>query len=91
MGCHCFGNYRHLLVISKDGTFLNNGEFPALIGAYVTIPKALCGKSIDQTSAKCLEVVHIDTALRCMSIGSFKYALTFGDRVTRYNWCFGLK
>jgi hypothetical protein len=39
-GCQGFRNYRHLLYVSKDGTYINNGKFPTSIGAYTTIPKA---------------------------------------------------
>ncbi len=91
-GCHCFCNYWHLLSISKDGTYINNDKFPTSIGAYTTIPKAPCGKAIDRTSTKYLNVVHLDIAFGdCMSVGGFKYALIFVNRATRYNWCFGLK
>ena len=86
-GCRCFCNYWHLLSVSKDGTYIDNGKFPTSIGAYTTIPKAPCG-----TATKYLDVVHLDIAFGdCMSVGSFKYTLIFVDRATRYNWCFGLK
>ncbi len=39
-GCRRFWNYKHLIQSSKDGTFLDSGEFPASIGSYATIPKA---------------------------------------------------
>jgi hypothetical protein len=87
-GCHHFCNYRHLVHISKDGQFLDNGEFPVSIGAYATIPKAPQGKPLDRTSSKNLDIVHVGD---CMSVGGFKYALIFVDRATRFNWCFGLK
>jgi hypothetical protein len=91
-GCRGFQNYRHLISTTKDGSFIDNGKFPASIGAYTTIPKAPRGKLIDQTPSKYLDIVHLDIAFgNCMSIGGFKYALTFVDRATRYNWCFGLK
>jgi hypothetical protein len=91
-GCCCFCNYRHLVNTSKDGQFIDNGEFPASIGAYTTIPKAPRGKLIDRTPSKYLDIVHINIAFGdCMSVGGFKYALIFVDRAARYNWCFGLK
>jgi hypothetical protein len=90
--CCRFRNYRHLLVASKDGTFIDTGEFSVSIGTYATIPKASWGKPIDRTTVKFLDVVHIDIAFGdCLSIGGFKYALIFVDRVKRYNWCFSLK
>ena len=91
-GCRRFRNYRHLIHTSKDGHFLDNGEFPVSLGAYTTIPKAPRGKPIDRLPSKYLDVVHIDIAFGdCMSIGGYKYALIFVDRATRFNWCFGLK
>ena len=78
--------------MSKDGKFLDSGEFPASIGSYATIPKAARGKPIDCTLSKYLNIVHIDIAFGdCLSTGGYKYALIFVDRATCYNWCFGLK
>ena len=91
-GCRRFRNYRHLIHTSKDGHFLNNGEFPVSLGAYTTIPKAPRGKLINRLPSKYLDVVHIDIAFGdCMSVGGYKYALIFVDRATHFNWCFGLK
>jgi hypothetical protein len=39
-GCQQFCNNRHLLYVSKDGTYIDNGKFPTSIGAYTTIPNA---------------------------------------------------
>jgi hypothetical protein len=36
-GCCHFRNYKHLIQSTKDGLFVDNGEFPASIGAYATI------------------------------------------------------
>jgi hypothetical protein len=92
MGCQRFWNYKHLLAVSKDGTYISNGKFPTSIGAYTTIPKAPCAKAIDRTSSVNLNVVHLDILFGdCMSVGGFKYALIFVDTATRYNWYFGLK
>jgi hypothetical protein len=91
-GCCCFRNYRHLVAASKDGTFINTGEFPISIGTYATISKASHGKPINHTPAKFLDVVHLDVAFGdCLSIKGFKYALIFVNQATQYNWCFGLK
>jgi len=91
-GCRRFRNYRHLTQSSKDGSFVDNGEFPTSIGAYATIPKAARGKPIDQTPSKYLDIVHVDIAFGdCMSVGGYKYALIFVDCATQFNWCFGLK
>ena len=91
-GCRQFRNYRHLVHTSKDGQFLDNGEFPVSIGAYVTIPKAPRGKPLDRTSSKYLDIVNVDIAFGdCMSVGGYKYALICVDRATCFNWCFRLK
>ena len=91
-GCRQFRNYRHLVHTTKDGQYLDNGEFPVSIGAYATIPKALRGKPLDHAFSKYLDIVHIDIAFGdCMSVGGCKYAIIFVDRATRFNWCFGLK
>ena len=91
-GCRWFRNYRHLIQSSKDGTFIDSGEFPVSISSYTTIPKAARGKPIDRTLSKFLDIVHVNIAFSdCVSVGGYKYALIFVDRATRYNWCFGLK
>jgi hypothetical protein len=80
------------MLVSKDGSFIDNGEFPTSLGAFTSIPKARRGGRIDRLQAKYLDVVHLDIAFGdCVSVGGFKYALIFVDRATRYNWCFGLK
>ena len=38
-GCRRFRNYRHLISTTKDGSFIDNGEFPLSIGSFTTIPK----------------------------------------------------
>jgi hypothetical protein len=82
-GCRRFRNYKHLMSVSKDGVYINNGEFPTSIGAYTTIPKAPRGKAINRTLSKYLDVVHLDIAFGdCMSVGGFKYALIFVDQAT---------
>ena len=79
MGCRRFRNYRHLIHTSKDGQFLDNGEFPASIGAYTTIPKAPRGKLIDRTPSKYLDIVHIDIAFGiCLAVISMLSSLWIG-------------
>jgi hypothetical protein len=91
-GCRHFCNYKHLVSVTKNGSFIDSGKFLASLGAYTTIPKAPRGAPIDCTSYKYLDVVHIDISFGdCASVGGFKYALIFVKRATRYNWCFGLK
>ena len=61
-------------------------------GPYTTIPKALCGGSIDQEEPCFLNVVDVDIAFGdCIAPGGFCYALISMDCATRYNWVFGLK
>jgi hypothetical protein len=91
-GCRRFCNYKHLISITKDGSFINSAEFLVSLGAYTTIPKAPRGAPIDRTIYKYLDVVHINIAFGdCASVGGFKYALIFVNHATRYNWCFGFK
>jgi hypothetical protein len=91
-GCRHFRNYWHLVAASKDGTFIDTGEFPVSIGTYATIPKASRGKPIDRTPAEFLDVVHLNIAFgNCLSIEGFKYVLIFVDQAMQYNWCCGLK
>jgi hypothetical protein len=91
-GWRCFCNYCHIIDASKDGHLINTGEFPISLGSNTTIPKAPCGKLIDQTLSYYMDIVHINIAFgNCASVGGYKYALVFGDRATRYNWTFGLK
>ena len=91
-GCRQFRSCKHLISTMKDGSFIYNGEFPMSIGAFTTILKAPHGKTIDHTTSKFLDIVHLDIAFDdCMSVGGFKYALNFVDRATHFNWCFGLK
>jgi hypothetical protein len=40
MGCWKFRNYKHLLQVSRDGEWVDRGEFPSSLGSYATIPKA---------------------------------------------------
>ena len=91
-GCRKLRNYKHLMLASKDGQFIEGGEFPTSIGGYTTIPKAPRGSSIDRTKYKYLDIVHMDIAFGdCMAVGGARYALILVDRATRYNWVFSLK
>jgi hypothetical protein len=91
-GCRRFCNYKHLILATTDGQYIDNGGIPVSLGTYTIIPKAPQGKPIDRTPSKYLYIVHIDITFGdCMSIGGFKYALIFVDRATCFNWGFGLK
>jgi hypothetical protein len=92
MGCRKFWNYKHLLQVSRDGEWINGGEFPPSFGSYATIPKSHRGGAIDRTRYRFLDAVHMDIAFGdCVSVGGFCYALILVDRVTCYNGTFGLK
>jgi hypothetical protein len=91
-GCRRFRIYKHIVVVTKNGRFLDTRKFLAFVGAYTTVPKAPHSKPIDRTPSKYIDVVHLDIAFGdCMSVGGFKYALIFLDRALQYDWCFGLK
>ena len=92
MGCRKFRNYKHILDVSRDGEWLDGGEFPMSLGSYATIPKAKRGQPLDRTDYRYLNAVHMDIAFGdCVSVGGYRYALILVDRATRYNWAFGLK
>jgi hypothetical protein len=46
----------------KDGSLIDNGEFPMSIDAFTTIPKVPCVKAIDRTTSKFLDIVHLNIA-----------------------------
>ena len=92
MGCRKFRNYKHILVVSRDGAWVDGGKFLMSLGSYATIPKAQRGTSLDCTSYRYLDAVHMDIAFGdCVSVGGYRFALILVDRATRYNWAFGLK
>ena len=92
MGCRKFRNYKHLLQVSRDGAWVDGGEFPASLGSYATIPKSHRGKPLDRRRYKYLDAVHMDIAFGdCVAVGGYRYTLVLVDRATRYNWNFGLK
>jgi len=92
IGCRKFRNYKHILDVSRHGECVNGSKFPMSLGSYATIPKAKWGTSLDRTSYKFLDAVHMDIAFGdCVSVGGYGYALILVDRATRYNWAFSLK
>ena len=92
MGCRKFRNYKHILQVSRDGEWVDGGEFPLSFGTYATIPKSNRSGLLDKTKYKYLDAVHMDIAFGdCVGVGGFQYALILVDRATRYNWAFGLK
>jgi hypothetical protein len=59
MGCRKFHNYKTLLQVSRDGQWVDGGEFPPSLGSFSTIPKATCGSPLDRTHYKFLDAVHM--------------------------------
>jgi hypothetical protein len=92
MGCRKFRNSKHLLQVSRDGEWIDGGEFPSSLGSFATIPKSKRGGTLDRTKYCYLDAVHMDIAFGDgVSVGGFRYALILIDRATWYNWTFGLK
>jgi hypothetical protein len=92
MGCWKFRNYKHILAVSRDGEWMDGGEFPMSLGSYATTPKAKQGQSLDRTDYPYLDAVHMNIAFGdCVSVGGYRFALILVDCATRYNWAFGLK
>ncbi|KAL7533244.1 hypothetical protein ACHAWF_004419 [Thalassiosira exigua] len=92
MGCRWLRNFKHLIDTSKDGQWVNAGEFPLALGSYTSVPKAPRGKRLDRLCDRYLDVVHLDVAFGdCVSLGGSRYALIFADRATRHSWVFSLK
>jgi hypothetical protein len=92
MGCRKFRNYKHILAVSRDGEWVYGGEFSMSLGFYATIPKAQRGTSLDRTSYRYLDALHMDIAFGdCISVGGYRFALILVDPATCYNWAFGLK
>jgi hypothetical protein len=91
-GCRWFRNYKHIIQTSLDGQWIDGGEFPVLLGAFMTILKAPQSGTIDRKQSFYLNNVHVDIAFGdCVLAGGFRYSLLFVDQATRYNWVFGLK
>jgi hypothetical protein len=92
MGCRKFWNYETLLQVSRDGEWIDGGEFPPLLGSFATIPKAKCGLPLNKTKYFYLDAVHMDIAFGdCLSVGGYNYALILVNCSSQYNWTFGLK
>jgi len=83
MGCRKFRNYKHILHVSRNGEYIDSGEFPPSLGSFATIPKAKRGKQLDRSRYRYLDAVHMDIAFGdCLSVGGFRYALILVDRAT---------
>ncbi len=92
MGCRKFWNYKHILEVSRDGKWMDGGEFSMSLGSYATIPKAKRGQSLNRTDYRYLDAVHMDIAFGdCVSVGGSRFALILVDRATCCNWAFSLK
>ncbi len=62
MGCQKFRNYKQILQVSRDGEWVDGGEFPPSFGSFATIPKAKWGLPLDCTHYWYLDTVHMDIA-----------------------------
>jgi hypothetical protein len=62
MGCCNFHNNKHLLLVSRDGEWVEGGEFPLSLVSYATIPKAKRGGTLDTTKYCYLDAIHMDIA-----------------------------
>jgi hypothetical protein len=72
IGCWKFCNYKHLILVSRDGEWVDGSEFPLSLGSYATIPKAKQGGTLDQTKYCYLDAIHMDIAFGdYVSIGEF--------------------
>ncbi len=92
MGCRKSWNYKHIIEVSRDGEWMDGGEFHMSLGSYATIPKAKQDQSLYRTDYRYLDTVHMNIAFGdCVSVGGYHFALILVDRATRYNWAFGLK
>jgi hypothetical protein len=81
IGCQKFWNYKHILKVSRDGEWMDGGEFPMSLGFYASIPKAKRGQSIDRTDYHYLDAVHMDIAFGdCVSVRGYRFALMLVDR-----------
>jgi hypothetical protein len=86
MGCCKFQHYKHLPQVSRDGKWMDGGEFPASLGSYEMIRKSNSGGPIDHHKYKYLDMVHMDIAFGdYLSVGGLWYALILVDCATRYN------
>ena len=92
MGCQKFRNNTHVLQVSRDGQWVDGGEFPLSFCSYATIPKSKRSGAIDKTRYRYLYAVYMDIAFGdCVAVSGYRYALILVDRATRYNWAFGLQ
>jgi hypothetical protein len=49
MGCRKFKNYKQLLLVSRDGRWVDSGKLPPSLGSFATVLKGNKGKPIVQT------------------------------------------
>jgi hypothetical protein len=92
MGCWKFRNYEHLLQVSRDGKWVDDGKFPSSLGSYATIPKAKQGGLLNCTKYRYLDAVHVDIVFgNCVSVGGYHHALILVYHPMQYIWTFSLK
>ena len=89
MDCWKFRNCKHILNVSRDDEWVDDGKFLMSLGSYATILKAKWGTSLDRISYRFLNVVHIDIVFGdCVSVGGYRFALILVDSATCYSWAF---
>jgi hypothetical protein len=70
MGCRNFKNCKHLLLVSRDGQWIDRGEFPPSLKSFATVLKGNKGKPIDWTPYLYLDTVHVNIAFGdCLLVG----------------------
>ena len=78
-----FENIKQLILTSRGGRLIDNGEYPMSLGGYATQRKPSRGSAIDCTDYKYLDAVHVDIAFGdCMCVLGYRYTLIFVDKAT---------
>ena len=71
--------FKNILDVSGDGEWVDIGKFPMSLGSYATVPKVKRGTSLDPTSYRFLDAVHMDIAFGdCVSVGCYRFCSHFG-------------
>jgi hypothetical protein len=72
MGCYKFWNNKTILQVSRNGKWVNGGQFPPSFGLFATIQKAKRGFPLNWTTYRYLDAVHMDIAFgNSLSVGGF--------------------
>ncbi len=73
MGCRKFRNYKHLIQVSQDGTWVDGGSFLPSIGSLAAVPKSKNqGKPLGRARYLYLNTVHVNIVFGdCLLVGGF--------------------